>query len=131
MNAPENFLKLVEKKPIKLTLDGEVVVAYEGESILEVAEREGKIIPRLCFTPGYRADGNCRACVVEIEGERVLAPSCCRSVKDGMVVSSESDRSRKNQKLILEMLLADMPDEGFKWNDVDGESVHGELSLPL
>ena len=129
MNAPENFLKLVEKKPIKLTLDGEVVVAYEGESILEVAEREGKIIPRLCFTPGYRADGNCRACVVEIEGERVLAPSCCRSVKDGMVVSSESDRSRKNQKLILEMLLADMPDEGFKWNDVDGESVHGELSF--
>ena len=129
MNAPEEVLRVIERKSVNLKLDGKFVKAFEGESILEVAEREGKTIPRLCYTPGYRADGNCRACVVEIEGERVLAPSCCRSVKDGMVINSENDRSRKNQKLILEMLLSDMPDDGYKWNDTEGDSNHGELSF--
>ena len=105
MNAPEEVLRVIERKSVNLKLDGKFVKAFEGESILEVAEREGKTIPRLCYTPGYRADGNCRACVVEIEGERVLAPSCCRSVKDGMVINSENDRSRKNQKLIFFLLI--------------------------
>ena len=58
----------------------------EGETILQAAERDGTVIPRLCYTPGYRPDGNCRACVVEIDGERTLAPSCCRAPTPGMKV---------------------------------------------
>ena len=60
-------------------LDGQAVNARPGESILQAAQRQGTVIPRLCFSEGLRADGNCRACVVEIAGERSLAPSCCRA----------------------------------------------------
>ena len=102
---------------IQFELDGCAVEAHVGESILQAAERHGVAIPRLCFTDGLRADGNCRACVVEIEGERTLAPSCCRAVQPGMKVKATSERARKSQDMVLEMLLAEMPEQGFKWND--------------
>ena len=67
-------------KSVKFILDGKEVEALEGETIWQVAKRLGTEIPHLCYSPepGYRADGNCRACMVEIEGERVLAASCIR-----------------------------------------------------
>jgi formate dehydrogenase major subunit len=115
---------------IDFQLDGRTVQALEGETILKAAERVGVDIPRLCFKDGYRPDGNCRACVVEIEGERTLAPSCCRAVTPGMKVKATSERATKSQKMVLEMLLADMPQHGYKWNDAQGgEGEHGELSL--
>ena len=64
-------------------------------------------IPHLCYKDGMRSDGNCRACMVEIDGERVLAPSCCRQPKKGMKVNSASDRARHSQRMVLEMLMAD------------------------
>src|SRR5580765_3876540 len=66
--------------PIRFTLDGGEVEAAPGETIWQAASRLGTEIPHLCWLPkpGYRADGNCRACMVEIEGERVLAASCIR-----------------------------------------------------
>ena len=76
---------------IRFDLDGAPVEAREGESILEAARRHGASIPTLCHKRGYRADGNCRACVVEIEGERVLAPSCCRSPSSGMKVRTTTE----------------------------------------
>ena len=105
-------------------LNGQTVHAYEGESILQAAQRHGVDIPHLCYTDGLRADGNCRACVVEIKGERTLAPSCCRTATAGLEVLV-SERAVKSQKMVLEMLLSDMPDAGYKWND---EGQHGELS---
>ena len=74
---------------ITFTLNGEQVTAESGESIWEVANGRGLIIPHLCHKPakGYRPDGNCRACMVEIEGERTLAASCIRTPTDGMVVT--------------------------------------------
>jgi formate dehydrogenase major subunit len=117
------------REVISFQLDGQVVQAVPGESILQVAKRSGVEIPHLCFKEGMRADGNCRACVVEIEGERVLAPSCCRAPSAGMKVQAGSDRARKSQKMVLEMLLADLPDEGYKWNEADASLPHGELSL--
>ena len=102
---------------IDFVLDGQPVTAFEGESILQAAERHGVEIPRLCYSAGLRADGNCRACVVEIQGERTLAPSCCRSVAAGMEVKAVSERALKSQKMVLEMLLSDMPEQGYKWND--------------
>ena len=75
---------------IKFTLNGETVKADPGETIWQVANRVDIEIPHLCYTPevDYRPDGNCRACMVEIEGERVLAASCLREPAEGMDVSS-------------------------------------------
>ena len=99
---------------IGFKLDGRDVQAIEGETILQAADRLGVEIPRLCYKDGYRPDGNCRSCVVEIAGERVLAPSCCRAPTPGMQVQARSERALRNQKMVLELLLADMPEEGYK-----------------
>ena len=98
---------------IEFTLNGEAVEALPGETILQAARRTGTEIPHLCYTDGLRADGNCRACVVEIDGERVLAPSCCRNPTPGMVVNSDNERAQKSQKLVLELLLSDMPKKSY------------------
>ena len=90
-------------------LDGRAIEARPGESILVAAKRHGVAIPHLCHRDGYRPDGNCRACVVEIEGERVLAPSCCRVPVAGMKVRTEG-RARTSQKMVVELLLADAPE---------------------
>ncbi len=114
---------------VEFKLDGQTVHALEGESILKAAQRYGVDIPHLCHQDGMRADGNCRACVVEIKGERTLAASCCRSASAGMEVQATSERALRSQKMVLEMLLSDMPDVGYKWNDDTGsEGQHGELS---
>ena len=115
MNAPEDFLERLETKVVTIKLNGKQVAAKDNETILKVAEREGIEIPTLCFKDGYREDGNCRACVVEVKGERVLAPSCCRNVTEGMEVTTNNERAELSQKMVLEMLLADVPDSGHKW----------------
>ncbi|HEY3583412.1 MAG TPA: 2Fe-2S iron-sulfur cluster-binding protein, partial [Casimicrobiaceae bacterium] len=97
--------------PVTFRLNGEEVVAEPGETIIEAADRIGVAIPRLCYKPGYRPDGNCRACMVEIKGERVLAPSCCRKPTPGMEVTSDSARARLSQKLVVEMLASDVPEK--------------------
>ena len=94
---------------VPFTLNGADVEAQAGDTILQCAERHGVKVPRLCYTEGMRPDGNCRACVVEIEGERVLAPSCCRRPTKGMKVQTASVRARKSQRMVVELLLADSP----------------------
>ncbi|MGH8760581.1 MAG: molybdopterin-dependent oxidoreductase, partial [Burkholderiales bacterium] len=98
---------------IAFKLDGTEIHAAPGETILHAAQRYGVDIPHLCYKPGYRPDGNCRACMVEIKGERVLAPSCCRAPKAGMEVDSKNARAVAAQKMILELLLSDMPEEKY------------------
>ena len=97
---------------ITFTLDGREVRAAPGETIWQVAQRLGTEIPHLCWSDArdYRADGNCRACMVEIEGERVLAASCVRSPAAGMVVHTASERASASRKLVFELLLADQPE---------------------
>ena len=96
---------------IRFSLDGEVVEAQPGMTIWEVANGRGLVIPHLCHkpAPGYRPDGNCRACMVEIEGERVLAASCIREPSEGMVVTTNSARATGARKMVMEMLVADQP----------------------
>ncbi|MHA6263062.1 formate dehydrogenase subunit alpha [Arenibacterium sp. CAU 1754] len=98
---------------IRFTLDGQEVEAEKGLTIWEVANGRGLVIPHLCHkpAPGYRPDGNCRACMVEIEGERTLAASCIREPADGMVVTTNSARATGARKMVVEMLLADQPDQ--------------------
>ncbi len=93
------------------TIDGKVVGARPGETIWQVAQREGIDIPHLCWLPepGYRADGNCRACMVEVEGERTLAASCIRKPTPDMVVKTATDRAVKARRMVMELLLADQP----------------------
>ena len=110
----------VEKK-IVFELNGRSVEALEGETILEAADRIGVEIPRLCYKEGIRADGNCRACVVEIDGERALAPSCCRYPTDDMKVTSNKGKARHSQEMVLELLLADMPDQKNSPYSLDSE----------
>jgi len=92
-------------------LDGVDVDAYAGETIWQAAKRHATDIPHLCYAdePGYRADGNCRACMVEIEGERVLAASCIRTPTPGMKVTTKSDRAESARAMIMELLVADQP----------------------
>ncbi len=92
---------------LKFTLNDREVSASAGESIWSVAKREGIEIAHLCHTPGLRPDGNCRACMVEIDGERVLAASCCRNVTGGMKVQTHSSRAAKARALVLELLMSD------------------------
>mgnify|MGYP001455047785 FL=1 len=98
---------------ISFSLDGQEVSAHPDESIWEVAKRSGTLIPHLCYSDekSYRADGNCRACMVEIEGERTLAASCIRKPSEGMVVLSASSRAKSAQKLVMELLITDQPKE--------------------
>ncbi|MGF1474765.1 MAG: formate dehydrogenase subunit alpha [Geminicoccaceae bacterium] len=98
-------------KTVTFTLDGDLVTAAPDETIWQVARREGTNIPHLCYAPepGYRADGNCRACMVEIEGERVLAASCIRKPRDGMTVMTASERAKKARAMVFELLVADQP----------------------
>ena len=95
----------------RFTLDGCEALAAPGESIWEVARRLGTTIPHLCHAdePGYRSDGNCRACMVEIEGERTLAASCIRVPSPGMVVSTGSPRASAARRMVIELLAADQP----------------------
>jgi formate dehydrogenase major subunit len=97
---------------VTFTLDGAEVVAEPDMTIWDVAHGRGLVIPHLCHkpAPGYRPDGNCRACMVEIEGERVLAASCIREPAEGMVVTTNSTRAETVRKMVVEMLVADQPE---------------------
>jgi formate dehydrogenase major subunit len=96
---------------ITFTLDGKQVEASPDETIWQVAEQQGTKIPHLCHAPqpGYRPDGNCRACMVEIEGERVLAASCVRKPSQDMVVRTASDNATRARNMVMELLVADQP----------------------
>jgi formate dehydrogenase major subunit len=98
---------------ITFSLNGEDVTVPEGWTIWEAANGRGLIIPHLCHKPdpGYRPDGNCRACMVEVEGERVLVASCIRPVADGMVVKTDTERAEKSRALVIELLVADQPEK--------------------
>ena len=129
MNAP--LKREVPETVIEFKLNGTTVEAFDNETILQAAKRNGVAIPHLCYKEGLRPDGNCRACVVEVKGERVLAPSCCRAATSGMEVTTDSSRAVKSQKMVLEMLLSDMPDKTYKKdNELDAWARQLEVGLP-
>ena len=102
--------------PVTFLLNGTPVTCGSDQTILQVADEHGVEIPRLCYKDGLRSDGNCRTCMVEIKGERFLAPSCCRYPKDGMEVTTTSARALGSQKMSLELLLSDIPETSHTLN---------------
>ena len=100
---------------ISFYLNDKLVEAIEGETIWDVAKREEVYVPHLCHSDkmGYKADGNCRACVVEIKGEKTLVASCIRKPTQGIEVLTNNKKVKKSQNLVLELLLADQPDSNI------------------
>src|ERR1700676_1587077 len=99
---------------VPFMLNGRSVTAIAGETILQAAKRNGVGIPHLCYMDGMRPGGKWRACVVEVKGERVRAPSCVRFPTAGMEVASDSPRAVLSQTMVLELLLSDMPERTYK-----------------
>lgn len=99
----------ISKNQITLKIDGEVVKASTNETIWQVSKRLNKDIPHLCYkdTHGYRADGNCRSCMVEVDGW--LEASCCKKVQEGMDVLINSPKATKIRKSVMELLITDQP----------------------
>src|SRR5882724_7917098 len=92
-------------------MDDKEIDIREGETIFRAGSRHDIRLPHLCYTPkpGYRPDGNCRVCMVEIEGERVLAASCLRTPAPGMKVKTQTDRAKTARRMVAELLLTDQP----------------------
>jgi formate dehydrogenase major subunit len=121
MNAiNRNEVAQAEAVTVSFKLNGKEVVGNANETIIQIAKREGVEIPHLCYMDGLDTAGNCRACVVEIKGERVLAPSCCRHPSNGMEVTTDNERAVKAQKMVIELLQSDMPETEYtRDNEVD------------
>ena len=104
---------IAQQELVSLKINGKTYFGNIGDTILDVTKRNNIQVPHLCFKEGMRPDGNCRVCMVEIEGERVLQPSCIRTITDGMIVNTESDRVLHSQKLVLELLTSDISEDVY------------------
>lgn len=93
-------------RTVSLTIDGKPVTVAEGTTILAACREIGVEIPTLCFLDTLHPVNVCRICVVELEGARVLVPSCSRAAEDGMVVHTNSPRVKHSRKLVLELLAS-------------------------
>ncbi len=91
---------------IGLFVDERAVEVPPGTFVLEAVRRAGIQIPHLCWTEGLEPEGNCRSCLVEIEGERRLSPACARRVEPGMVVRTDTARARAVRNGVLRLLAA-------------------------
>lgn len=105
----ESAQKMAEAaRTVQLTIDGEAVAVAPGTTILQAAAALGVHTPTLCHHPNMQCGSNCRACVVEVEGARVLAPSCSREVSEGMQVRTDSDRVRRARRMVFDLLLSEV-----------------------
>ena len=92
------------RRRIEFMLDGKTVKAADGDTILDACRAAGTDVPTLCQGDTITPANACRLCMVEVEGSRVLVPSCSRKVEAAMVVSTDTERTRHARKLVLELL---------------------------
>ena len=92
---------------VELVIDGREVDAFEGETVLHAARREGIQIPSLCYLEGLSEWGACRLCVVQVAEQPQLRPACALPVEEDMEVTTNSDRIRRHRRAILELLFAE------------------------
>ena len=96
---------------VRLTIDGKLIEAADGAGLLQVARQNGLIIPTLCYHRDLTPTGNCRICVVEVQGQRFLQAACVTKVWEGMVVQTHSERVMRARRLTLELMLANHPQD--------------------
>ncbi len=121
----------LETEVVNFELNGRKIKAKSSQTLIEIAKHEGIEIPHLCYKSSMASVGNCRACMVEIEGERVLAPSCCRYPSENMKVQTDSARALVSQKMVLELLQSDMPTTAYTLNnELDQWSLALSLGKP-
>ena len=116
---------------VQFSLNGQSISARADETILQIAQREGIEVPNLCYSERQGQDGNCRSCMVEIDGERVLAPSCCRYPAKDMKVQTNSERALHSQKMVLELLKSDVSEQPHTLNsELDYWAGKLDISTP-
>jgi NADH-quinone oxidoreductase subunit G len=96
-------------EPVRLTIEGRLVEVPAGTSVLEAAKLAGVLVPHYCYHPSLPVAGSCRMCLVEIEKQPKLAPSCATPVAAGMVVHVESAQAKAARRSVLELLLINHP----------------------
>lgn len=89
---------------LTLTIDNQVISVAQGTTILQAAQRMGKVLPTICYHEHFTAPSLCRICVVEVEKSRVLMQACSRACEEGMIVRTDSPRVLAARKTILELL---------------------------
>jgi len=94
-------------KKLSIRIDGELVSALEGQSILEAAKAAGKYIPTLCYLEGLSVVGACRLCIVEVSGTDRLLPACTTPAQDGMSVTTTSPKLMQYRRIALELLFVE------------------------
>jgi bidirectional [NiFe] hydrogenase diaphorase subunit len=97
----------VSSPKVKVRIDGELVPATQGQTILEVARAAGKYIPALCYMEGLTPVGACRLCIVEVSGVGRLLPACTTPVQEGLAVTTASPQLSAYRKIALELLFAE------------------------
>ena len=94
------------RRAISLQIDGDEVKVGEGSTILDACKAHGTAVPTLCYGETLDPVNACRVCVVEVENNRVLVPACSRKVEPGMVVHTDTERTRHSRKMVLELLAS-------------------------
>jgi predicted molibdopterin-dependent oxidoreductase YjgC len=92
------------RRAVSIQIDGDEVKVPEGATILDACTAHGTAVPTLCYGETIDPVNACRVCVVEVENNRVLVPSCSRTVEPGMVVKTDTERTRHSRKMVLELL---------------------------
>jgi predicted molibdopterin-dependent oxidoreductase YjgC len=96
---------------VRLSIDGKMIDAPQGSGLLDAARENGLTIPTLCYHRDLSPTGNCRICVVEVQGQRFLQAACVTNVWEGMVVQTHSDRVVRSRRSTLELMLANHPQD--------------------
>ena len=107
-----------------LVIDGNELSFDEGETVLEVAARAGIEIPTLCYDPRLSPAGACRMCLVEVEGSRLMQPSCSYKASAGLVVRTQTPKVERNRRFILSLHLADTHHEREAMEDNNPSKIH-------
>ena len=117
---------------VKLTIDGQVIEALEGSTILEAARQAGVNIPTLCYLADLTPEGACRVCVVEVEGARGLVTACTYPATEGLVVRTTSAVIREARKSVVELMLANHPQDCLSCQrslDCELQSLANQLGI--
>ncbi|MDR2780119.1 MAG: [FeFe] hydrogenase, group A, partial [Synergistaceae bacterium] len=101
----------ITETSVKLNIDGQEVSVPKSYTILQAARLVGLDIPHLCYHPELAREGNCRVCLVEVEGARSLVASCVYPVSEGMKVHTNTENVRETRKTVVELMLANHPED--------------------